>query len=363
MGKIENILEHIGATKSDFEYNQEHIKKTYQQEKNNDSSLILKILAFLGGNLATSFFITFLFFTGIYSSKAGLIVMGSLFLAMSVLINKIVKHAVIDTFTISVYLAGLTLLLLGFDLLKIDNNTIAIIAILIALGTLFVVPNYILSFTAILLFCSGVFALIIWNFAHFEFLYVAINTLILSLLFLKEAHFLASNNRLSALYSPIKTGLLIWILIITVLLNIPDFWLFAIPKTQEQTANGLTIELFSTAILSFISIYSAQYILNIYQLKTKQNLLWFYISIPFILIFNWYLPNVSIAIIITFLSFIVRFKSGIVLGVISIIGFISKYYYDLEISLLNKSIILMLSGAVFIGAYVILHVIKLRRKN
>ena len=47
----------------------------------------------------------------------------------------------------------------------------------------------------------------------------------------------------------------------------------------------------------------------------------------------------------------VNYKTGLVIGIISFIYFISQYYYDLNFTLLTKSIILFSSGIVFILFY------------
>jgi len=62
-------------------------------------------------------------------------------------------------------------------------------------------------------------------------------------------------------------------------------------------------------------------------------------------------PSISGAMIIVLLSFLVNYKTGLAIGIISLIYFISQYYYDLNFTLLTKSIILFSSGIVFLLFY------------
>jgi len=66
-------------------------------------------------------------------------------------------------------------------------------------------------------------------------------------------------------------------------------------------------------------------------------------------------PAISGAILLIVLGFLVNYKTGLILGIVSFIYFISQYYYDLNFTLLTKSILLFLSGILFVLLYLLTH--------
>src|SRR5690606_13137026 len=64
-----------------------------------------------------------------------------------------------------------------------------------------------------------------------------------------------------------------------------------------------------------------------------------------------YAPSISGALLIVLLSFLVNYRTGFAIGIIALIYFVVQYYYDLNLSLLTKSIILFSSGTVFLVFY------------
>ena len=76
-----------------------------------------------------------------------------------------------------------------------------------------------------------------------------------------------------------------------------------------------------------------------------------YILSALILVSTIFSPSISGGIVIVLLSFLVNYKTGLAIGIISIIYFVSQYYYDLNFTLLTKSIILFVSGIMFLLFY------------
>jgi len=111
----------------------------------------------------------------------------------------------------------------------------------------------------------------------------------------------------------------------------------------------------SSIITIPLTIYLISIIAKIIGItKAKSLYLIYSVSILF-LIPTAISPAISGALLILLLSFLVNYKSGLVIGVISFIYFISQYYYDLNFTLLTKSIILFVSGIVFLLFYVFTH--------
>ncbi|WP_417936263.1 DUF4401 domain-containing protein [Flagellimonas ochracea] len=64
-------------------------------------------------------------------------------------------------------------------------------------------------------------------------------------------------------------------------------------------------------------------------------------------------PGISGSLLIVLLCFKVNYKTGFIIGIISLIYSIGQYYYDLSFTLLTKSIILFLSGVLLLVFYMV----------
>ena len=61
-------------------------------------------------------------------------------------------------------------------------------------------------------------------------------------------------------------------------------------------------------------------------------------------------PAISVSFLLILLCFMVNYKTGFVIGILSLVYFIVQFYFDLSFSLLIKSEMLVASGLVF-GAF------------
>ncbi len=324
-----------------FECNEKAILNEYQNQKENKSSLAIKVLSIFGGFLATLAFLGFLAITGLYDSKFGLLIFGIGFIISAIWLNKEYDKLIIDTFSISIYVTGFALFAFALSQMKVDENTIAMLIGVIALCSLFITQNYILSFISVLVISGSFLTLIISNDLYgLIHLYITVCTLLLTYLFLNEAKIISLNRKLSKLYNPIRIGLVISLL----------FGLITIGKRHLIPISENHIW-FSSIVMIFVIIYLVYTISKINEIESlKSNLLIYSLS-GLILISTIFSPAISGAIIIVLLSFLVNYKTGLVIGIISFIYFISQYYYDLNFTLLTKSIILFSSGIVFLLFY------------
>jgi uncharacterized membrane protein len=66
-------------------------------------------------------------------------------------------------------------------------------------------------------------------------------------------------------------------------------------------------------------------------------------------------PAFSVGLIFALWSFQNQFKVGFILAVCTFVWSMGFYYYDLKITLLDKSLYLTLTGVLFLGIYWIVH--------
>lgn len=345
MDKLTNIKELLDSIRlsegSDFEYDEKAILEEYNTLEKNKSSLVIKILSIFGSFLATLAFLGFLVIAGLYDSEFGLLIFGAGFIISAIWLNKVYTKLIIDTFSISIYVIGFFLLAFGLSKINVDQNIIVILLSLIALSSLIITQNYILSFISVLTISGNFLFLIIsnnsYNLIH---LYIAVYTLILAYLFLNEAKILSLHKKLSILYNPLRIGIVISLL----------FGLISIGKRYLIPISQNYIWL-SSIVMILVIIYLVSIIIKINEISTVKNKVMIYALSALILALTILSPSILGAFIIILLSFLVHYKTGFVIGILSIIYFISQYYYDLNLTLLTKSIILFVSGIAFLLLY------------
>ncbi|MBS7320163.1 MAG: DUF4401 domain-containing protein [Myroides sp.] len=338
---IKELLDYFQKTEDKpLQFDEEAIVSAYQKD-NENQSLSIKILSVFGGILASLAFLGFLFIAGLYNSDVGLLVFGGIFIIGSIWINKEYDKIIIDTVSVSSFIIGFILLGFGCGQLKIDENIISIIFIIIAIGSLSIVQNYILSFVSVLIINGSILTLIISNKGYdFIHIYVSVLALTMTYFFLKEATIITTNKALSKLYNPVRTGLIFSFLSGLVFLGKKGI----LPVSPDY------IWLSSVIVISII-IYLFSVLFDVLNITKTRHKIGIYIFTVLALLPTALSPAISGTILIILLSFLINYKTGLVLGIISFIYFISQYYYDLNFTLLTKSILLFSTGVLFIALY------------
>ena len=159
-------------------------------------------------------------------------------------------------------------------------------------------------------------------------------------IFLKEAMLIKARKSLSKLYNPVRIGLIFSFLPGLVFLG----------KRGLFPVSPGYIWLSSIVIIAAI-VFLVSKLFNILNITEPKHRIGIYIFTVLALSLTALSPAISGAILIMLLSFLVNYKTGFVLGIISFIYFISQYYYDLNFTLLTKSILLFSTGVVFVLLY------------
>lgn len=317
------------------------LEEAIGKQEENQSGLAIKVLTIFGGFLATISFIAFFIAAGLYDSAEGLLVFGSVFIVVSVLLNRFYNKLLIETFSVTMYASGLALTGWGIAAMDWDVNMIPITYIGVAGVVVFLTRSYILSFLSVLVVSGSLIALILNN-EYFDLihLYNAVCTITMTYLFLNEGKAISTNSRLSELYYPIRTGLVFSLIFGLIILGKKGF----IPITEN-------LVWLSSIVMVLAVLYLIINILKILSVESARSKALVLIPCGMILLTTVFSPAISGAILILLLSFMVSYRTGMAIGVISLIYFISQYYYDLNFSLLTKSIMLMSSGVLFLLLY------------
>ena len=340
--EIKEILGYLQKENKNLQLNEEAILAEYQK-KDDHQSLAVKILSVFGGILASFAFIGFLLIAGLYDSKEGLAIFGSISIVGGIVISKIYDKIIIDTFSVSAYIIGFILLAMGLIQMEITENSVSFIFMIIAAISLCIARSYILTFISVLIISGAVLTLIISNEA-FEFihLYTSILAVILTVFFLKEAKIININTVLSKLYNPIRIALIFSFLAGLAILGHKEF----IDLSQ--------VYIWVSSIFIILAIlYVLSHLFKILHIIKNSHKISIYALSIIVLLPTVLSPSISGAILIILLSFLVNYKTSLVIGIAAFIYFVSQYYYDLHFTLLTKSILLFSSGVLFLGLYLL----------
>ncbi len=348
MGKLEDIQQHIKNILSvegdSFKYDESAILKEYEKRDGQKSSFIIKVVSIFGGILAAIAFLGFLLILGLYNSESSMLLLGIGLVAVSIVLVKKFDMLIIDTFGISLYILGLILFIIGLFSYDINEDVITLLVMAMAFFTLLLVKNPILSFFSVLINSAGILTLIISNDMYsLIHLYINLHAFALTYVFLNESSMLTSDLKLVKLYDPVRIALVFSLL----------FGLVATAK-HGLFVMSQTYFWMSSLVIILILLYVVTLLLKTFQVTSPQTKLWVYLFSALTLLPTLFAPAISGALLIVLLSFRVNYKTGLSIGIIALVCFVILYYFDLNFTLLTKSIILFSSGLVFLFFYIFL---------
>lgn len=255
------------------------------------------------------------------------------------------KSVFLDTLNISVWIIGLFLLESGLLYRTFNIGILAISILIVSVISLVIVKRYILQFLSMLLIGSSLLALIVESraFALVHFLILFIVSL-LTYFHLFEAKLITKNSFYHSAYQPIRMGL-IFLLIGTLL------YAEKIGPIVETPVNYLWISSLTTIGAILFSIWKILQGLHIENNKTLATI--FALSLV-ILVPTIFTPTISGAILILLLTYHIGDTVGIGIGVVALVYAFIHYYYDLQFTLLVKSIFLFVTGILCLLAYYIM---------
>ncbi len=340
--EINEMIEQIQmVTGNTIEVNAEAMAEKYEQINSQKTGLAIKVISILGGFIGSLAFVGFLLIGGLYNSSLGLVITGILFIAFAIISKKLTENIIIDTSAIAFYCIGYALIAIGLTKGNIDESIIAIVFIVLALFTIIVRSSYLISFLSVLLINSSLIFLIIDNnsieLIHF---YNAIMTIFVILFVLKEAEIITKFRNYSEYYDALKYGLILSLVI----------GYFYVGNIHVSNISQKFIWL-SSIITIPATMFMISEILDIFKIQENKVKILIYLICFLLLASTAISPAISGSLLIILISFYVFDKIGISIGVISFIYFIIQFYYDLTFTLLTKSILMFLTGILFLAFY------------
>ncbi|WP_073851701.1 DUF4401 domain-containing protein [Pontibacter flavimaris] len=343
--QLDTLLEEIAQEQPGFTYDRDSIAAENTATASLLKRVPMKVLAILGGLLGMGTFIGFLLAAGLYNSSVGMLFLGLCGLVGAEWLIRTNKEAAVDSVGVSLYITGYALLAVGIGQLT-DSITGAALALACASAVAIGVSvSAIGVFLAVLVLNGSLLSLIfsheVYPLAHGL---IALLALILTYLSLNEARLIAASRRFALVLGPVRMGV-IFSLVITLALFVHQKF-FSTTITYFWVSSLILIAcllLLVYRVLRDVAVFSPKTKLVVYTCAVL-------LLAPFILT-----PSVPGALLILLASFYIGHKPGFWVGLLALVYFIILYYYDLNMTLLSKSGVLVASGLLFLGGFILLN--------
>jgi hypothetical protein len=345
MGKLEHIkdlLAQIQVSEGEsFVVNKIDLAEELNKYDKENSSLIIKVIIVLGAFLGSASLLSFLFITGLIKTPISMTIFGVGLIIVAVFLNNVSKILIFETSFFAMLLYGGFLLIIGLGELKSNGSLNCLYFLIVGLFILFFSKNSIQLFVAILVINGSILWLIHLH-KIFWLLHIYHSALVVSLVlvFLNEAKMLTSNYFIARLYNALKSGLPVVLLVSLFMISTKNFIPLDIKYSWLSSIAPIAAILF--LIINILK-----------QLEIVDNTIRIVILLFTLIVLGVtaLFPALSISILIMLLCFSVNYKTGFVIGALSLAYFIIQFYYDLDYSLLVKSEIMLVSGLLFGGFY------------
>lgn len=278
-------------------------------------------------------------------------------IALSVWIGYKYKKYIFDLFSSFGYVIGLVFLGIGVMMLENSNgfhsddftySLLVVIYLVLALIVIFVSNNRLLSFLSVVLIGGSLlfFAMQSRPFGFqldMEGCFCSSYNVILMTLFVLMSFFESKIMKHRRLYYYLYDAARIVTLVISVILSI---WLMVEKKYGNEACYYLQV----VAVVS-LSLWTISRFLKVMQIETKKRIWILAVSAVLLIPFSYMIPIAFIALLYVVCSFYSSYKTGFVLSVVSFIYSLMYFYYDMHVTLLEKSMALIVPGVVILLIY------------
>ncbi|WP_121964728.1 DUF4401 domain-containing protein [Myroides sp. N17-2] len=322
-----------------------HESLTEATDKGALKSIIIRVVSVLGSLLGLGLFIGFiaLISADLFRNQAVLTGIGIAFLVGAFFFNRSKDSAITDSIAVSLYIIGHSFLIYG---LTGDSNIGGYIALATSIITLCVYNNQIISFLSTLGVLISIHVVMFsLHIENFYYIYLAFVLLFAVYLFWQEQQIRTQNNILRERYLPVFTAFFCYTLVMGIIASTEDYGYYYF---SEYSAVRVFLLLVILGLI-LATVYLLLDKMKVTQLNTKIIVYLFALVFTVLIAFNY--PAFGIAFLFLLWSFKQQFKAGIALSIATFIWAMGMFYYDLGLTLLEKSISMMIVGVVFLGVY------------
>lgn len=293
------------------------------------SNLSIQVLSILGGLLTAGFFIGFLVFIDATRSTTSCFIISTLLITTAVILSRTTSKPFLDAINITFYIAGCTL---PFFTSSLHEEMLYISFVGISIITFLLSKGFMLPLVSVILFNVSLFAEIS-ELTSYNPLRIAIVPIFIIFLLLNlfEDQLLVRMPEQQAKYKPLHAGFFVSTLF---------------------TLGGMSIFHDDSELISpFIWIGFTVLIQQVTQtLKVKSRAIQCYIYMMSLAVclLTLYAPYLSGSLLLIFICFHYGYRKEFAASILLFIYTVSKFYYDLSLTLLVKSALLFFTGILLI---------------
>ena len=306
-------------------------------------NLTIQVVSIIGGILTAIFFLGFLALTRIIQSEISSLIIGTLLIITTLIISRVVIRPFLDAMNITLYIAGCVLA--GFGM-SANIHALFFILIIISILTFFLSRGFILPFLSVILFTISLFGEAVYVFSSFYPLQIAVVPILAAFLFTNvfEAKLFkcAETGNYFSKYRPFHIGLFVS--------GIVSLGGLSINYLISETNSWLVSCILSVCIWIGILIM-VQRIMQVMKVDHPVNQVGIYILCIVICLPTVFAPYLSGSLLLILICFHYGYRAECAAALLLFIYAVSKYYYDLNLSLLTKSITLFFIGIACIAAW------------
>lgn len=303
-----------------------------------NNSLTIQALSIIGGILTAIFLLGFMFVSSIIDTEISAMIIGVILIVATLFINRSSTASFLDAMDITLYVAGA--MLLGYGLFQ-NLVLLFIILMIISVPTFLFSKGFILPFLSVILFAFAFLGEISQLTFSWKLLQIGM-ILILAAFLLTNVYetkvSLVFKNHL-AKYRPFHAGLFVSCVASLAILSIRswiiDIGFFWIPSVAIWTGFFIIV----------------RKIMEVMEIKPIAKQAGVYALCLIICLPTLFAPYLSGSLLLILICFHYGYRTECATALLLFIYAISKYYYDLNLNLLLKSITLFFTGVALLVAW------------
>lgn len=304
-----------------------------QQPNNSSSNLAVRILSIIGGLLAAFCLILFLVLSGIARSDASFAIIGSCFIAAAIVGNRTINQLFLDTSITAFYVAGCVAL--GFAMVSShwEPQLMCVVFMLIATLTFLLSKGVFFPFLAVILFNAAFTWFVMAGVEKLEISQVMVGMMGICFLALNlfEARIITTHSPMKRLIRPLHAGFFLSFACGLV-------WMSGIGYSFDKSVGILSVFIWAGIILMLRHVMKTMHVEKL-QTKVLVYIVCFAMLLPTV-----FAPSLSGALLLLLICFGYGYRAEMGAGLVLFVYMIVKYYYDLQLTLLTKSVTLFFTG-------------------
>lgn len=347
---VKNVLEESNLSEDEYKFYSGFLQsKLSLTGSEANAPWFVKVITIIGAWFGSLLFLGFLVITQIVHSEESMIISGVIFIITGIIFSHTNKeNHLLDSVSLSLSILGQILLGIGIGIKASGFKPVCYAGIIVQSSIYLLAQSYTQKFISVILTPACLLG-IIWNSPFFEATHFLIGALSIAsvLVWTNEIPIQIRLKKHPYFYVPTAYGLVLGLLLILVLSINNRFF---------------EVNIFHWYIASLISFLSLTFLLHkslCQNLGLGRNVFLLTVGvIAIVLSPTAQTPGIISSLMVIVLGFERGNRALFTLGILSLAIYVTSFYYSLQQTLLIKSIILMSTGALFLGIHLALAVIK-----